>query len=122
MHELTVTQAALDLVLDAAAEAAADRVLSVELVVGELAGIVDESVRFYFEQLSRGTPAEGSLLNLRREPAKLECLSCGQVSAVAPPLPAECANCGSWELRVSGGREFYVASIEVPGAPAAGQA
>ena len=114
MHELSATQAALEVTLDAARKAGAPRVISIELVVGGLVGVVEESVRFYFDLLSQGTPAEGAALQFRHEPATAQCADCGHSEPVKPPLPHTCKNCGSMELKVSGGMEFFVAGIEVP--------
>lgn len=113
MHELPATQGMLSLALDAARDAGAERVLAIDVVVGELASIVDDSVQFYFDVLSRGTAAEGATLRFRREPGVADCLHCGASHAVKPPLDPLCPACECPSLRVTGGREFYIESIEV---------
>ena len=42
MHELPVTQAILDTAVAAAQQAGGQRILAIDLVIGELSGIVDE--------------------------------------------------------------------------------
>lgn len=113
MHELPVTESLLKVVLDAAQQNGAGRVTAVNLVIGELSSIVDDSVQFYFDILSRGTLAEGAELRFRRQPGQAHCRDCGHEFAVVPPLVPACPSCGSTALRVSGGREFYVESIEI---------
>ena len=113
MHELPATQGVLQVALDAAAGAGARRVLAVDLVVGELTSMVDESVQFYFDLLSRDTAAAGARLRFRREPATAECARCGVRTPVRPPLSPVCAGCGARALHVSGGQDFFVESIEV---------
>ncbi len=113
MHELAVTQGILDVVLDVARQHGNRPITLIELVVGELSSIVDDSIQFYFDMMSQDTLAEGAKLQFRREPAIAVCWDCGhQFTAVAPLVPL-CPICGSARLRVSGGQEFYVESIEV---------
>ena len=48
MHELAVTQSILDIALRHAERVGAQRILSINLVIGELTGFVDDSIQFYF--------------------------------------------------------------------------
>ena len=58
MHELAVTEGILALALETAQRAGARRISGIDLVVGDVSSIVDDSVQFYFDVLSRNTPAE----------------------------------------------------------------
>lgn len=113
MHELPATQGMLQVALDAAAEAGGGRIREIHLMVGDLASMVDDSVQFYFDLLSRGTAAEGARLVFRREPATLTCAACGLETDVRPPLPPACPQCEDLRIRVSGGQAFRVESLEV---------
>lgn len=113
MHELPVTQAILDTALRAARQAGGQRILAIDLAIGELSGIVDDSVQFYFDILSQGTPAAGALLRFRRLPALAACHDCGNSYDVTPPLAPFCPACGSLRVQVSGGRQFTLESIEI---------
>lgn len=113
MHELPATQGMLDVALDAARKAGADRVLAIDLVVGDLTSFVDDSIQFYFDIISRDTPAAGAELRFTREPAEGRCGDCGHAFPVKPPMPRTCPACESLALRVEGGQDFYVDSIEV---------
>jgi hydrogenase nickel incorporation protein HypA/HybF len=113
MHELPATQGMLDVALEAAAAAGARRISAVDVVIGDLSSMVDDSVQFYFDLLSRGTPAAGALLRMRRIRARAECAACGGSYDVTPPLDPACAECGQLAIRVTGGQEFYIESIEV---------
>ena len=113
MHELPVTQGILQTALDASERNGARPIISIQLVIGELSSIVDDSVQFYFEQLSRGTLAENAVLQFRREPTNAYCFDCGQTFSVCAPLPSECPHCGGVHLRAEGSRDFYIESIEV---------
>lgn len=110
MHELPITEGILKIATDAAG---GRRITSIHLVVGELSSIVDDSVQFYFDMLSKGTVAEGAALDFERRPATMACADCGASFEVRAPLPSSCPVCGSVRLQVTGGRELRVESIEV---------
>jgi hydrogenase nickel incorporation protein HypA/HybF len=113
MHELPATEGMLSVALEAAAAVGATRVIAVDVVVGELTSMVDDSVQFYFDILSRGTAADGAQLRFRRDLPVATCPDCGTRTAVRPPLPGTCATCGGTNIRVEGGRAFFIESIEV---------
>ena len=137
MHELGITQNILDTVLEHAARAGATRVTRVNLVLGDLADVTEESIRFYWEVIARGTPAEGANLAFQRVPVRLRCAHCGTVFTPAEecahateelveagahhgdllslPDRWRCPRCGRSSLDVLAGREFHLESIEVDG-------
>ncbi|NOX62789.1 MAG: hydrogenase maturation nickel metallochaperone HypA [Chloroflexi bacterium] len=113
MHELPITQGILEVVIQTARANRVRRVTDIYLVIGELTSIVDDSVQFYFDILSKDTLADGAKLHFRREPATATCQDCAHQWAVKPPIWPACPACKGENVRVSGGREFYVESIEV---------
>lgn len=114
MHELAVTEGIIGVAVRAAG---GRRILAIDLRIGALSSFVDDSVQFYFDALSRDSVAEGAVLRFHRVPAAGLCLDCGAAFPVAPPLPEGCPACGSASLRVSGGDELRVESIEVADDP-----
>ena len=58
-------QSALDLALEQAQAAGAQRLLRVRLRIGALSGVVPEALTFAFEALTPGTLAEGAVRDLR---------------------------------------------------------
>jgi hydrogenase nickel incorporation protein HypA/HybF len=112
MHELAVTESILEIVLRHAQEAGATRVTQIDLAIGDLAGIVDDSVQFYFDVLAQDTIAAGARLVFRRVPGQLRCWDC-QTTFAPNGRDYFCPACGSVRVQVVGGREFLVESIEV---------
>ena len=112
MHELSVTQSLLDIALRHAERADARRITRLNLLIGELASIVDDSVQFYWDIVSRGTIAEGSELHFERVPGRLRCLVCGHTFPLNPQDYA-CPACGEVRVTAAGGDEFRLESIEV---------
>lgn len=116
MHELMVTESILEIAVRHAEKAGAARVTDLNLVIGELSSVVDDSVQFYWDFVSEGTVAEGAKLHFRRIPAELACQDCGQRYGLSQDLT--CPACRSNNIRVLAGREFYLESIEVDRQPA----
>jgi hydrogenase nickel incorporation protein HypA/HybF len=112
VHELAITQNILDIVLNEAKAAQANKVTKVNLVIGELSGIVSDCVQFYFDFLKKGNATEEAALDFKLVPAELRCRDCS--TAFKPADSAWiCPNCKGTNLDVISGRECYVASIEV---------
>ena len=112
MHELSITQSILEIALRHAEQADAHRITKLNLVIGELATIVDDSVQFYWDIVSRDTIAAGAELHFERVPGILRCLSCGHTF----PLNGRdyaCPVCGEKQAIATGGDEFRLESIEV---------
>lgn len=112
MHELSVTQNLLEITLRHARQAKATRVVELNIVIGQLASIVDDSVQFYWNMIAEGTEAQGAKLNFQRIPTQLLCLDCGQQYAPNAEELA-CPDCCSTQIKIVNGREFYLDSISV---------
>jgi hydrogenase nickel incorporation protein HypA/HybF len=112
MHELSITQHVLDIVMMHAQRAGARRVTRIDLVVGELTGFVDESIQFYMDMLTPGTRAAGAKLAIQRISTRVRCRACGQEFH---PQGAQwaCPACAAPGGEILCGREFRVESIEV---------
>ena len=63
MHEAGVTERILEIVVEHASEAHAQRVTDVYLEVGEESGIDPDSVELHWPLLSKGSVAEGATLH-----------------------------------------------------------
>ena len=111
VHEAAITESIMQIVLDHARQAGVRRVVKVNLVVGELAGYANESVRFYFDLLAEGTEAEHAVLEIERVPARVRCSACRQEFA-PEPMSWLCPLCGGAGGEVLSGRECYVDSLE----------
>ncbi len=112
MHELFATQALLDKAVAKAAGERAARITDIHLVVGDLSSYVDDSVQFYWDEISKGTLAEGARLHFRHVQAELQCMAC-----FTPYHPVEteirCPSCGSSGAKILAGEEFYLESLDV---------
>lgn len=112
MHELSVTESILALALENAKKAQATKVTSINLVIGQLSSIVDDSVQFYWDTISEDTICQGAKLNFDRIPAVLKCQDCQNEYSIAQELTS-CPVCGSYRSVIIHGEEFYLDSIEI---------
>ena len=112
MHELSITQSMLDLVLEQAEKAEAKNVGKINLVIGEMTGVVDRAVQFYFDFLSRGTAAEGASLVFKVIPTMAKCRNCHGKFELGE-FDWTCPHCQSNNIEIIGGKELFVESIEV---------
>ena len=112
MHELALTQSILNIALSEAAEHRVAKVLEIRIKIGVLSGVLPALVQEYFNIVSAGTVAEGSILSIEKIPAAISCLDCGKESTATSFL-FSCPACNSSHIRLLKGREFYVDSLEV---------
>ncbi len=111
MHECSVVESLIGLVAKRAGEAGAGRVLAVSVVAGELTGYTVESLRHYFEILTRGTQLEGAALSVRCVKPTMRCVSCGKVFERVR-FSFDCPDCGMEGVPSGNGSEFYIDTIE----------
>ena len=112
MHELAITESILEIVLNEAKSAQADKVTRINLVIGELSGTVSDCVQFYFDFLKKGNAAEEAILDFKLVAAELRCRDCQTVFNLKDSAWI-CPNCKGTNLDVLSGRECYVESIEI---------
>jgi hydrogenase nickel incorporation protein HypA/HybF len=114
LHELSITENLLALALQHAEQAGATRIVRLNLVIGDLSSVVDESVQFYWDMLAKGTIAEGAELNFRRVAGRLRCVVCGSTFELNK-YDFSCPECGSVRTLVAEGEDFRLESIDVEG-------
>lgn len=115
MHELSVTESILNIVLRYAVANRVQKVEIINLKIGEMADLVDECIQNYFDYLSRGTIAEGAVLKIQRAPVVFQCVSCKNSYRVSikDNENMQCPSCGGEKAALVSGREFYIESMEV---------
>lgn len=112
MHEQSIVEALLAVALQHAEKAKAKKITRIYLVVGELSGVVEESVNFYFSFLTKDTIAADANLVFTRKPAQLRCRNCNTVFTT-DKMDFRCPDCKEERVEIVGGRELYIESLEV---------
>ncbi len=108
MHELSIAQSIVDTVTE---RAAGRRIVEVRLRVGRLSGVVPDALRFSFDLVAAGTPAEGAALRIDEPAGRAGCRSCAATFDL-PNLVLLCP-CGSSDVEVLAGRELAISAMEV---------
>ncbi|QFQ95003.1 hydrogenase maturation nickel metallochaperone HypA [Streptomyces phaeolivaceus] len=112
MHEMSVALAVVDQVAEAADRAGnVTAVRSVRLQVGELAGVVPDSLTFCFELACAGTLLEGAELVTEAVPGRAQCTACAHEWAVGMPPRLTCPVCDGTRTDLLSGRELQIVDV-----------
>jgi hydrogenase nickel incorporation protein HypA/HybF len=104
MHEMSLAQGILQVVLDAAE---GQRVRKIRLQVGRLQMVTPGSLEFSFRLMAAGTPSEEAMIEMLETPAVLRCGECGaEIELELPPF--NCRRCGVSDIEVLTGDEIVV--------------
>lgn len=114
MHEMSIAQNLLEIIRDQLFQLELDtaRVKVVRMKIGEMAGVVPESLRFCFEVASEGTPAQGAQLTIEEIPIKCRCRQCESDFGVES-YAFICSKCGSPDVDLLSGNELQVVELEL---------
>jgi len=112
MHELGATESIAAICLRHAQANKAKRVIKVNVKLGELTGIVDHYVAFYWDMVTKDTIAHEAELNFIKVPVVAHCPDCDEDFEVKE-YDLTCPKCGRKDTELISGREFMVESIEI---------
>jgi len=112
MHELSIAEGIVSVVRDSVQLGKSERVRTVEIVAGELTGIVRETLDFCFEFAAKDTILEGAALVVAIQPISGRCRACGEQFAVER-YEFVCPKCAATDIEMISGRELYVKQVEV---------
>ncbi len=112
MHEMSICEGILQVMEEQAETQRFERVKSVWLEIGPLAGVELEALRFGFDVVTRNSVAEGAKLEIIEMPGEAWCLTCSKTVPIAQRFDA-CPDCGSYQLQITGGEELRIKELEV---------
>ena len=113
MHEMGIAEGILSSAEDAAREAGATRINSVDVTIGELTEVMEDALHFAWEALREGTMAEGATLNVTMLSARTRCFDCGIEFDHGRYDGTRCPECGSYVVQLLTGRELKIDSIDI---------
>ncbi|HSL31055.1 MAG TPA: hydrogenase maturation nickel metallochaperone HypA [Anaerolineales bacterium] len=112
MREQYAVQSLLAKALQQARESNASQVKSIRIAMGEISELDQNAVRRFWEQLSRGTPAERAHLHFRSINAEVQCMACFEKYHPVDKK-IHCPYCGSYGAKILAGEEFHLESVEL---------
>jgi len=112
MHELSIAQSIMQIVLSEAERTRARKVLTVTIKVGELAGVLPDSLSFCFNLLAQSTIAENASLVIETVPVRGYCPQCTSEFVIAD-AGYHCKDCGNRRIELISGRELQVGQLEI---------
>jgi hydrogenase nickel incorporation protein HypA/HybF len=112
MHELSIASSVVESLTQTLCNEPG-QVISVQLRIGALSGVVPDALQFAWDLACENTRLEGSKLVIQHVPAKIWCNSC-QSEAILPVVNQMlCPRCGKPTVRIVAGRELEIHSVEV---------
>jgi hydrogenase nickel incorporation protein HypA/HybF len=113
MHELSIMQSTLELVLQHAARNQATKVHRIVLKIGAISGVDPDALRFAHEVVVSGTIAEDSIMEIISVPVRCHCRNCSlDFEAEDGPI-ALCPRCATPSGDVLQGREMELSQLEL---------
>jgi len=111
MHEVSIIQNVIKIVTQKALESKLTRINKVSLRIGELSGVMPESLNFAFESCIQGTMLEESKLGIENVSALGRCEECNLEFPIGH-FHKLCPICNKFCTSIVRGYELYVDTIE----------
>lgn len=132
MHEWALAKGVISTTLEVSEENDASKIKQINIKIGSLQDVEREIFDYALEEISEGTPAEGSEMNIETETAELKCRVCGEEWEFEDPeeelgeeeaesihfIPdlahsyLRCPNCNSPDFKIEKGRGVWLDSVE----------
>lgn len=109
MHELSVAESILSIVLQVAS---GRKVKRIKLRVGKLQHVTADSLQFSYDLLAADTCAAGTKIEIEQLPVSILCKSCGSKNGVDGP-PLNCISCGSQNVVITSGDDIFLHNVEL---------
>ena len=113
MHEMGIAEGILSSSITAAEDAGATKINEVDITVGVLTEVMEDSLQFAWEAITPGTMAEAAVLNVRMLEARSQCADCGHEWEHDRYSGAQCPSCSGYLIRLLTGRELKIDSIDI---------
>lgn len=112
MHEMSLVMRIIDIATEKALAQKAEKITKIELLLGELSGVMYESLMFSFELAMKRTLLETAEVVVKKVSGRGLCQVCSHTYSLST-LHDACPKCSALNPKVIQGRELQVVSIDV---------
>ena len=112
MHEVSLVESIVAIVEEERRKQGFARVLTLRLQVGALGCVEPHALEFCFDAVTRGTIADGAVLDIEMIAGQGFCAECERSSLMMESFEL-CPFCGEAKLRITAGNELRLAELEV---------
>ncbi|HBP62959.1 MAG TPA: hydrogenase maturation nickel metallochaperone HypA [Desulfosporosinus sp.] len=111
MHEVSIIQNVIEIATQKAFENNFSKINKVSLKIGQLTGVMPESLNFAFDSCIQGTMLEESTLGIEEVDALGKCEACNLQFSISH-FNKLCPTCNNFCTSIVRGYELYVDTIE----------
>ena len=112
MHEVGIAQSLIEQVEKKVAELNQPvKALKLSVLLGKLAGVSAEALRFGFEIAKQDSQIPFAQLEIEEVPLRLNCPAC-QLTFPSEQLKQSCPGCGKDSLKLISGKELQLKTVE----------
>ncbi len=112
MHELSIANSIIEIVLDEIKTKNLPEVKAIGLKIGYLSGILPDSLQFGFDAIKLDTPLKNTKLEIEEVPISGKCNNCSKSFEVKDLIFA-CPYCDSPSINMQQGQELDIAYLEI---------
>ncbi len=112
MHEMSLALNIVEIACKTAEKNNANKINSIEIEVGKLAGVLEDSLSFCFQAVRKNTPAENAEMNIISIIGKGHCSECDNTFETESFFTL-CPKCGGFAVEIIQGKELKIKSIKV---------
>ncbi len=110
MHEFSRTQNLLDLALK---KSDSKRIKRVNLLIGPFSDEREDTIRFYWKDLAKGSPGEGAEIIFEHAPVEMKCFDCSGNFSMDEEEGSLCRFCFGKHLQLLEEEDVRLESIEL---------
>ncbi|MDI6766473.1 MAG: hydrogenase maturation nickel metallochaperone HypA [Bacteroidota bacterium] len=112
MHEMSIAQNIIEIVKEHVPKEANEKVKRIRLKIGELSGVVPDSLLFCFDILKNGSALGNVSVEIEHVPITARCRSCDKTSQLEYGV-FFCTSCHSSDIELLTGKELNIVDIEL---------
>ena len=114
MHELSVTQHIVEIIIDTCQNNSIASVKKIFIEIGLLTTYEAEAIKYYFNLIKKNyTEIRDAIIVIKKKKVKYKCKRCHNKNMVEDLSALICHRCGSSELEIIEGDKIKITKLEV---------